>query len=297
MRTIPYSATKKDLFTPWMRTDYFSHGEAAGTASFAAEVSRLAYCRKQPSLSFDSDLIRSVLGKIGFADCKFFESPDASSKGGTHCFTAVGTDQESGKKIGVVSFRGTDADDPTDIGDDADFILKPWEVGGLVHTGFAKALAQIRPALDDAVKAIRLPILFTGHSLGAALATLAASLYGGATAGSALYTFGSPRVGNGGFVATFDAMQVQRYVDCCDLVARVPLPEMGYIHVAAPRYIDRDGLITVDPPDSLTESDRVAAEIDYLLRYAWKIGDVGVRDLADHAPVNYVWAVTAANKS
>jgi hypothetical protein len=125
MRTIPYSAAKKDLFTPWMRADYFSHGEAAGKASFAAEISRLAYCRKQPSLSFDTDLIRSVLAKIGFSDCNFFESAGVTSKGGTHCFSAVGADQQSGKQIGVVSFRGTDADDPTDIGDDADFVLKP----------------------------------------------------------------------------------------------------------------------------------------------------------------------------
>jgi hypothetical protein len=125
MRTIPYSAAKNDLFTPWMRADYFSRGEAAGTASFAAEISRLAYCRKQPSLSFDTDLIRSVLAKIGFSDCNLFESTGVTSKGGTHCFSAVGTDQQSGKQIGVVSFRGTDADDPTDIGDDADFVLKP----------------------------------------------------------------------------------------------------------------------------------------------------------------------------
>jgi triacylglycerol lipase len=70
---------------------------------------------------------------------------------------------------------------------------------------------------------------------------------------------------------------------------------MGYTHVAKPNYVDRNGLITVDPSDSFTASDRAAAEIDYLLRYAWRIGNVGVRDLADHTPVNYVWAVTAAN--
>jgi triacylglycerol lipase len=145
------------------------------------------------------------------------------------------------------------------------------------------------------VKAIRLPILFTGHSLGAALAALAASLFGAANAGSALYTIGSPRVGNPEFAATLDALEVQRYVDCCDLVTRVPPPEMGYTHVAKPNYVDRNGLITVDPSDSFTASDRAAAEIDYLLRYAWRIGNVGVRDLADHTPVNYVWAVTAAN--
>jgi hypothetical protein len=296
MRTIPYSAAKSDLFTPWLRDDYFGQGEARGTASLAAELSRLAYCRKPPSRSFDSDKVQSVLAKIGFSDCKFFESPGRSSKGGTHCFAAIGTDQGSGRRLGVVSFRGTDSDDPTDLGDDVDFLLIPWQAGGKVHQGFANALAEVRPVLDPAVKAMGLPILFTGHSLGAALATVAASAYRSAVAGSALYTFGSPRVGNAAFAATFDGMDVQRYVDCCDLVTRVPPAEMDYAHVAQPHYIDRNGLITFDPNQSLIAHDRVAAEADYLLHYAWKVGNVGVRALADHAPINYVRAVAAANK-
>ena len=296
MRTIPYSAAKSDLFTPWMRDDYFSNGEAKATASFAAELSRLAYCRKPPSRSFDSDKIRSVLAAIGFSDCRFFESSGATSKG-THCFSAIGTDQGSGRRIGIVSFRGTDADDPTDIGDDADIILMPWKDGSKVHTGFAKALAEIQPALDDAVTAIGLPILFTGHSLGAALATLVASLFGSKTNGSALCTFGSPLVGDSEFAAIFDGMkmEVQRYVDCCDVVTRVPPSELGYAHIAQPQYIDRDGYITVNPQESFILSDRLAAEADYLLHYSWKVGNVGIRDLADHAPINYVRAVTAGN--
>src|SRR5271167_387262 len=295
MRTIPYSASKSDLFTPWMHADYFGHGEAATTASFCAEASRLAYCRKQPSLSLDADVIQSVLAGLGFSECSFFNS--TATKGGTHCYTAVGTDQASGKRTGVVAFRGTDADDPTDIGDDVDFVLTAWETGGLVQQGFAKALAEIRPALDDAVKSMNVPILFTGHSLGAALATLAASLCKPIAKGSALYTFGSPRVGNSEFVATLDGMEIRRHVDCCDLVARVPLPAMGYSHVGAAYYIDRNGVITLDPPESVMASDRVVAEGDYLLQYAWRSGNVGVRDLADHAPINYVSAVTAAGRS
>lgn len=294
MRTIPYSAAKAELFTPWKRADYFSSGEALHTASLCAELSRLAYCRKEPTFSFDSHTIQTVLARIGFSQCKFFESPDAALKGGTHCFTALGTDPDSGKQMGVVVFRGTDADDPTDIGDDADFVLKPWGSGGSVHTGFANALAAIRPALDDAVKSLGVTILFTGHSLGAALATLAASLYKPAAKVVALYTFGSPRVGNSAFVATLDGIEVCRYRDCCDLVARVPLPEMGYAHVGPARYIDRNGLVTLNPWEKVIDKDRVAAECDYLLKYAWKPGNVGVRDLADHAPINYVWAVTAS---
>src|SRR5271165_3919763 len=101
MRTIPYSASKGDLFTPWMRADYFGHGEAAATPSFCAEASRLAYCRKPPSLFLDADVIQSVLVGLGFSDCTFLDS--TATKGGTHCYTAVGTDQGSGKRTGVVA--------------------------------------------------------------------------------------------------------------------------------------------------------------------------------------------------
>jgi len=33
---------------------------------------------------------------------------------------------------------------------------------------------------------------------------------------------------------------------------------------------------------------------DYLLQYAWKNGNVAVRELADHAPINYGTAIAAA---
>jgi len=100
-------------------------------------------------------------------------------------------------------------------------------------------------------------------------------------------------VGNSAFVTTLDGMDIFRYRDCCDVVTRVPLTEMGYAHVGPARYIDRNGLVTLDPSETVIGADRVAAEADYLLKYAWKSGNVGVRDLADHAPINYVWAVTA----
>jgi hypothetical protein len=294
MRTIPYSPAKADLFTPWVRGNYFSGTKASSTASLCAELCRLAYCRKEPSRSFDTDQIRSVLATVGFSHCKFMESTGLASKG-THCFTAVGVDPGSGKKTGVVVFRGTDADDPTDLGDDADLLLKPWKAGGSVHAGFLKALDEVRDALDDAMKSFGLPILFTGHSLGAALATLATSLYKPTSEINALYTIGSPRVGDSVFVTTLDGVNLYRYVDCCDLVTKVPPPEMGYAHAGPARYIDRNGLIHLNPPEAGVEEDRVAAELDYLSRYAWKTGNVGVRDLADHASINYVWAVTTSN--
>src|SRR5262249_19504516 len=150
--------------------------------------------------AFDQGLITSVLAGVGFAGCQFFES--TRTLGGTHCFTAVGMDS-SGKKVGIVVFRGTDADDPRNIGTDADLIPTPWVRGGEVHRDFAGALNEINGALGIAVKSMGCPVLLTGHSLGAALATLAASFYRPVVANdSALYTFGSPRVGTSGFAAT-----------------------------------------------------------------------------------------------
>lgn len=104
-------------------------------------------------------------------------------------------------------------------------------------------------------------------------------------------------MGDGEFAATFAGMTVRRYVDCCDVVTRVPPPALGYAHIAPRLHIDRNGLITLDPDATVTAKDRFSAEADYLLRYAWKVGNVGVRDLADHAPFNYVRAVTAANRA
>jgi hypothetical protein len=42
--------------------------------------------------------------------------------------------------------------------------------------------------------------------------------------------------------------------------------------------------------------DRFRAGTDYLEKYRWLLGKVPVRELADHAPINYVWAI-AANQS
>jgi hypothetical protein len=36
------------------------------------------------------------------------------------------------------------------------------------------------------------------------------------------------------------------------------------------------------------QADREAARIAYLREYAWKKGNVMIRDLADHAPINYI---------
>jgi hypothetical protein len=198
--------------------------------------------------------------------------------------------------LAVIAFRGTDADDPSDLTDDVNFLHEEWKPKGRVFSGFATALSQVRDGLENARLGIDGKLLITGHSLGAAMATLLASAWlsaspVGTQPPSALYTFGSPRVGDADFVATLANIANTRYLDCCDGVARVPPQVMGYQHLGDPQYIDRNGKITSNPGNDFIHTDRLSAVEEYFLRYFWKKGNVAARELADHAPINYVSAV------
>ncbi len=161
---------------------------------------------------------------------------------GTDCYVAAQAD------FIVVAFRGTQPDEWKDIIADANIVLVPWQTG-MVHLGFKKAFDVIRPKLDTVLARLsaRRTLWFCGHSLGAALATLAADHYSG-TRG--VCTFGSPRVGDRAFAHEFDtklAGKSFRYVNDHDVVTHVPLP-IGYEHVGLRRSIAPDGSISGGEP-------------------------------------------------
>ena len=288
--TVPYTAEKDDLYYPAKHAVFFPTGRPQSDAALCVDLARLAYCRHDSGFAFDQARIRKVLGSVGFTDCKFYETTTTPDCRGAHGFLAL----DGEMKLAVLAFRGTDKDDPTDLADDLDACPESWQAGGKVHTGFATALLQLWSDIDPALAAIvDYKLMFTGHSLGAAMATLAASLRPPAS----LYTFGSPRVGDHAFVDLLRGVDNHRYVDCCDLVARLP-PEalLGYAHLGSPHYIDQDRNVQQrDPGDPYIQADQFRAEEEYIVKYAWRIGDVALRPLADHAPVNYVWPVTAAS--
>lgn len=82
--------------------------------------------------------------------------------------------------------------------------------------------------------------------------------------------------------------------DCCDTVTTLPPEVLGYAHVGDPLYVDRQRKVIPDPGDQFIAADRSAASIAYFFQYSWRRGTVWVRNLADHAPVNYVTAIAAA---
>ena len=260
-----YDPSRKSLLDPGAARDFFPNGRPDDEAALGAEMSRLAYCR-------DESVVGGVLAGIGYSEFCTFD------RGGSQALMAW-----DGPPA-VLAFRGTEADDPTDIIDDALFLPEPWPAGGNVHMGFAGAFERIWPEIEPQLAGAG-PILFTGHSLGAALATLAASRQSCA----GLLTYGSPRVGDRDFGQALAGQRIRRFVNCCDLVCRVP-PEPCR-HVGELHYIDRDRRLNVSPDPEAIESEQWRAHLEYTVLWAWRWGNLVVRDLADHAPVNYSGAL------
>jgi hypothetical protein len=85
-------------------------------------------------------------------------------------------------------------------------------------------------------------IIVAGHSLGAAVATIAgaqAAIQGNQTR---IYSFASPQVGDSQFAAVFDALAIDHYriYNLHDLVPKVPSPSLGYYEVDTGIEIDSD---------------------------------------------------------
>ena len=98
----------------------------------------------------------------------------------------------------VVALRGTRTTEDAIVNLDVTLIGNPYGAGR-VHRGFLEQYQAIRPELQQTLgDVIRSgDVLFlTGHSLGAALATLAYDDLRGARAVEACVTFGSPKVGD-----------------------------------------------------------------------------------------------------
>ena len=287
---IPYTAAQDDLFNPGRREGFFSP-KPRSDAALCAEMARLAYCRKEPDFGFDRERIEKLLAGIEFRPLKFVESIGTPRGTGAHCLLAVADGSLKAGKLAVASFRGTDIKDRRDLLYDVDALLETWNGPGRVHRGFASALEVVRSRLEEAIQQVgECRLLYTGHSLGAAMATLMAAV----RAPDALYTFGSPRVGDTTFVEALKNVESYRYVDCCDLVARVP-PAIEYQHLGVPYYIQRDRQVVIDPSEKLMRSDRFFGFVDYEVRYALRKGNETWRGFADHAPMNYISPVKASS--
>ena len=143
-----------------------------------------------------------------------------------------------------ITFRGTQ--EQHDIIVDIDTFLEqlfPTNKQILIHTGFLQQFYSLEPFLTDEIeKYIDYidTIHFTGHSLGAALATLASAYYGylfkvekNRIVKTICHTFGCPRLGNLHFIQWFKQHVDEnvRIVNEKDIVPTIPFSG-SYSHVS-----------------------------------------------------------------
>ena len=162
---------------------------------------------------------------------------------GTQAFVAANDE------LVLVSFRGTEPDQLTDWITDARVELVAGPLGGRVHAGFYDALSHVWQQVTNRVHELtgdgRRRLWVTGHSLGAALATLATARWldtGRQVQG--LATFGQPRTGDELFARNFNFAfkpYAYRIVNHNDLVTRVPPQAFGYSHTGTFKYSTERG--------------------------------------------------------
>ncbi len=144
----------------------------------------------------------------------------------------------------VVSFRGTNGADFMNWITNIVYYRVQYEdvIGSQVHSGFYTAYTAVRTQVISAVKnlldahGVNTPILFTGHSLGGALATFAiidVKLTLKPLGTLRFYSFGSPRIGNDVFTDYFMNLfpsVYQRVTHYTDVVVQIPPRQMGFNH-------------------------------------------------------------------
>lgn len=202
----------------------------------------------------------------------------------------------------------------------------PVKIKGKVHKGFKEAFSSIwnestkknvnlAKVFENLVEKNK-PVWFTGHSLGAALATLAASCYQGKVQG--LYTFGSPRVGDRNFVSALtkklSGIEAYRFIYRDDIVTKIPLIDLDlevYKHIGVVEYINNDSVIELSPNpiiklahDLKTTVKNLLSELGQLVMGQQQIKlraklvseiliTVAPTGIPNHAPIYYAIAIDA----
>jgi len=160
------------------------------------------------------------------------------------------------RNVLYIVFRGTQG--AQDVRIDIDELRAPLFDGRndlLVHEGFLKQFTALKSGLLETIESVLdvvSQIHFCGHSLGGALATLAAGVFSLRWPKLvSCYTFGSPRVGGGGFVKWWDELTIPNYriFNYRDPVPMIPI-NWFYKHIYGGLRLNDDGGVTVVGHDS-----------------------------------------------
>ena len=163
-----------------------------------------------------------------------------------------------------------------------------------VHMGFLDAWLSIREAVLESIDHMLVTrrIFITGHSLGGALAMLAATelhLHFGAEAIAGVYTFGQPRVGGRAFAQLYNSWlrdRTWRVVHREDLVPHVPYVLGAFHHAGHEAWYEQNDphSLMLDRTFRQYACANLIAALDIFLR-----GPLNIEQwIADHAIKNYL---------
>ena len=299
------STTKADLFNPGAAENFFDisglepfvpdemHSFHQGNALWLAEFSRLIY--RQDSTEKKPALIASraeLLASRGWEEIDFLKVNSVE----------VAIFRSSVRGCAVLVFRGTLG--LIDTLTDMNTLMSDCRGPGKIHKGFRKDIDRVWPLILEKLKSLDVPLFITGHSLGGALATLSAGLLKQDTRmprPSAVYSFGSPRVGDREFSESLDGIFHCRMVNANDVVPTVPLPFSVKPFPAYQHTGEMHRLLSVGGMEILPFGADVAGEIpkemgvgDFLrsttefLKGTLQAGGRISQSFLDHAPVNYI---------
>ncbi|KAJ1556071.1 hypothetical protein HK405_007587 [Cladochytrium tenue] len=236
-------------------------GSSADTAANVAKyktsvkLDAVTYC----SAAVVTDWGCTICGDSDIADIHSITPFSNSSSATLFGYGAVSTSQASiviayrgahniENWISTVLFDQTILPDATGLGADSDVkvhqgFLDDYEALQATTRGLAKTLLAAYPSYS---------LTLTGHSLGGALALLAAIdlVNHGTVAASKVHVFtaGQPRVGNQAFsdyVAGFGFSSYIRIVNQKDVVPHLPYEWLGYRHAPGERWIDLANVVVL----------------------------------------------------
>jgi triacylglycerol lipase len=211
------------VFKPGASDDFFAADRPVGfqarakefsavNAWWLSELCRLIY-RKDASEGVDllgQASRNDFLAGVGLVERQFFSGPTTQG-------ALVETVEVGDGAFAALVFRGTSGRLSNWLSN-LDMVASQWPSGGNVHRGFSNILMELWDTIATALEATEKPLYYTGHSLGGALATLAASL----RPPRAVYTFGAPRIGDAEFAQTLARVPVFNIFNPKDIVTELP---------------------------------------------------------------------------
>ncbi len=256
-----------------------------GTAWMLVELSRLIYTRSLGEARGERSKCPrfEVLERIGLREVASF------GKSSNHAALYEPAGENANGPYTILCYRGTRSAKQWMM-NLTTFPVK-WKSGGYVHQGFKilfeELWTEIRPEVERAKE--KGPVIFTGHSLGGALAMLAAATL----SPTSLYTFGAPRVGNQSFRAHLRKFPAFRVVDRHDIVTLLPhsvekLAPYDFHHAGELHYLTGEGEIVMQPSaEDLAEDEARGKQPLTFLMESFKSPQPPAC-MMDHAPISYV---------